>query len=181
MRGSDQDGNGFTEFLRLHQPRLRAVAMRFGRCASDADDLVQDTFERALAHFEQLSLLPPEAQRGWLVRTLSHRFIDICRHRSKEVMGLPGHEEADAALLPQAPAEGPSWERLTSEDLRHAVDRLPEFLAEPFRMRSTGQSYKAIAEELGASPGTVASWLFQARRQLRKLLSPVMATNEVFP
>lgn len=180
MRSSDQEGSGFSEFLRLHQPRLRAVAMRFGRCASDAEDLMQDTFERALVHFDELSQLPPEAQRTWLVRTLSHRFIDICRHRNKEVVGLPGLEEADAALLPQAPGEGPSWERVSAEDLRRAVDQLPVFLAQPFRLRSAGQSYKAIAEELGASPGTVASWLFQARRQLRKLLTPLVATNEVF-
>jgi RNA polymerase sigma-70 factor (ECF subfamily) len=181
MTGSDHEGSGFSQFLRLHQPRLRAVALRFSVCGSDADDLVQDTMERALVHFAELSPLRPEAQRAWLVRTLSHRFIDIHRHRGKEVVGLPEVEVADAAMLPGGRGESPNWERITAEDLRRAVDRLPGFLAEPFRLRSAGQSYKAIAQELKASQGTVASWLFQARQQLRKLLIPVAEQAEVHP
>jgi RNA polymerase sigma-70 factor (ECF subfamily) len=181
MTGSDHEGSGFSEFLRLHQPSVRGVARRFSACGSDADDLVQDTMERALAHFAELSSLRPEAQRAWLVRTLSRRFIDIHRHRGKEVVGLPEGEVAEAAMLPGGGGESPSWERVTAEDLRQAVDRLPRFLAEPFRLRSAGQSYKAIAQELGASQGTVASWLFQARHQLRKLLIPVVEQTEVYP
>lgn len=181
MMGSDHEGKGFSEFLRAHQPRLRNVARRFSASGVDADDLIQDTFERALSHFDAVSSLAPEAQRAWLVRTLSFRFIDICRRRAKEVVGLPAIESIDSAMVPVAPGEGPSWERITAEDLRQAVDRLPAFLAEPFRLRNSGSSYKAIAEELGASPGTVASWLSQARHQLRKLLAPVVEEKEVYP
>jgi len=178
MMGSDHDGGKRSEFLRLHQPGLRAVAMRFSRREADAEDLVQDTLERALLHFAELSPLPREAQRAWLVRTLSRRFIDIGRHRGKEVVGLPGTEEVEGTLLRETAGEGSPWERVTAEQLRDAVSRLPEFLAEPFRLRSAGQSYKAIAQELGATQGTVGSWLSQARHRLRELLSPALAERE---
>jgi RNA polymerase sigma-70 factor (ECF subfamily) len=178
MTGSDHDGGRLSEFLRLHQPGLRAVAMRFSRRGAEAEDLVQDTLERALLHFAELSPLPREAQRAWLVRTLSRRFIDICRHRGKEVVGLPRTEEVEVALLRETAEDGRSWEQVTAEQLRHAVSQLPEFLAEPFRLRSAGQSYKAIAEALGASQGTVGSWLSQARHRLRELLGPALAKSE---
>jgi RNA polymerase sigma-70 factor (ECF subfamily) len=181
MKDHRSEGSGYSEFLRLHQPKLRVVARRFSRSVADADDLVQDTLERALLHFAEVSPLPPEAQRAWLVRTLSYRFIDLCRRRGKEVVGLPKAEPMDEATFPGAHSVGPRWERVTAEDLRRAVERLPAFLSEPFQLRSSGRSYKAIAEELGASQGTVASWLFQARQQLRKLLMPVAEEREVSP
>jgi RNA polymerase sigma-70 factor (ECF subfamily) len=181
MKGTNHNGDGFSAFLRLHQPRLRNVAMKFCRSGSDADDLVQDTMERALIHFAQLAPLSPNAQRAWLVRTLSCRFIDICRHRGKEVVGLPEADPADLATLRGNPAGSPRWEHITVEDLRKFVDRLPPFLAKPFQLRSSGQSYKTIAQELGASEGTVASWLFQARHQLRKLMMPFMQEEEINP
>lgn len=181
MKDRGHEGSGVSEFIRLHQPRLRAAAMRFSKSVSDADDLVQDTMERALLHFADVSPLSPEAQRAWLVRTLSYRFIDLCRRRGKEVLGLPEADAMDAAAQPVANSESPRWERVTAEDLRQAVEKLPQFLAEPFRLRSAGQSYKAISEALGASQGTVASWLFQARQHLRKLLLPVVEEREAYP
>lgn len=168
----------FTEFIRCHRPRLQAIALRLCHGGQDAEDLVQETLERALLHFSQLSRLHPNAQRAWLGRTLTCLFIDMCRRRQREELHADPVPMVDASHPHVAESNAP-WERISPEQLCQAVDRLPEFLSMPFRLRQNGASYKAIARQLGASEGTVASWLFQARKQLKDMLMPGEA--EVHP
>ncbi|MDY7228893.1 RNA polymerase sigma factor [Hyalangium rubrum] len=159
----------FSEFIRCHRPGLLRIARRFCRGGQDAEDLVQETLERALLHFSQVSRLHPNAQRAWLAQTVSRLFIDLCRRQSKEELLSDPVPVAESAL--HAGAESPErWAQVSPEELQRAVEQLPEFLGAPFRMRLAGQSYKAIAQSLSASEGTVGSWLFQARKQLRETL-----------
>ena len=65
--------------FREHRARVWAVAYRMTGSASDADDLVQDTFVRAMAR-------PPEAREGlepWLVRVAINAGIDVLRARKR--------------------------------------------------------------------------------------------------
>jgi RNA polymerase sigma-70 factor (ECF subfamily) len=169
MNPSGPGWNEFSEFIRCHRQKLLCTAMRLCHNPQDAEDLVQDTFERALIHFGLVSSLPPNAQRAWLARTLTCRFIDICRQRSKEVVGLPDASLMDASMHSMPPEES-YWERVSPEDLRRAVEQLPARLALPFMRRMADLSYKAIAAEFRVSENTVAGWLFQARKELRELL-----------
>jgi RNA polymerase sigma-70 factor (ECF subfamily) len=168
----------FTEFVRCHRPMLLSLCIRRCRGAQDAEDLVQETLTRAWNQFEQVSGLHPNAQRAWLVRTVTHLFIDLCRRRNKEEL-LPDPTLQDAAALHPQPESAARWQSVSPEQFRRAVDRLPHFLAEPFRMRVAGHSYKQIATALEASDGTVSSWLFQARKQLREIL--MSEEQEVHP
>jgi RNA polymerase sigma-70 factor (ECF subfamily) len=66
--------------LELHRRFLWGVCYRMTGCAADADDLVQDTFERALER-------PPadlaRALRPWLVRVAMNRARDALRQRRR--------------------------------------------------------------------------------------------------
>jgi RNA polymerase sigma-70 factor (ECF subfamily) len=159
----------FTEFIRCHRQKLLGIAVRICHGSQDAEDLVQETLVRAMANYSQVSKLAPNAQRSWLAKTLSRIFIDMYRRRQKEEL-LADPQLLEAHDCPWDPETRPPWESTSPEDLRRAIEQLPLFLAVPFRLRHAGHSYKSIAQQLQTSEGTVASWLFQARKQLRAIL-----------
>jgi len=152
----------FADAVRAHEDTLRAMAFRLCRNSADAEDLVQDTLERAMQHFRMLA--PESNVRGWLLSILQHRFIDVCRHR------LRRHETSLAGIdaAEQAQEEPPPWAELGPDDVRKAVDRLPDELRTTYELRvHDGLSYGEIAFSLGLSVGTVKSRLTRARQALR--------------
>ncbi|HYC56293.1 MAG TPA: sigma-70 family RNA polymerase sigma factor [Candidatus Binatia bacterium] len=60
--------------------RLWGLAYRMTGCAADADDIVQDTFAKALA--SGLSL-PVVQWQGWLTQVTAHAAIDVLRRRRR--------------------------------------------------------------------------------------------------
>jgi len=130
----------------------------------DPEDLVQETFERALRTFDTL----PEAGaplRGWLCTVLYHRFLDLLRERRsalrvmEKLMGLelqPAYhtEEQDPLARDQA------WAAL-----RHLSARQREV----YLMRASGLRYREIAERLAVPVGSVGSWLVEVRSAFKRL------------
>jgi RNA polymerase sigma-70 factor (ECF subfamily) len=156
----------FGEAVRAHMPALRALALRLCRSAADADDLVQDTFERALQHFDQLA--PDSNLRSWLLSVLHHRFIDLCRRRARR----PGESplEENDAPVPDAD-ELPIWANITEDNVREAVAQLPADLRQAYDLCIHGKrTHEEIARVLGIATMTVGTRLLRARRRLRELL-----------
>src|SRR5438876_6020104 len=83
----------FETLARDHEPVLRSVALRLCRGPSDAQDLVQDTLERALRSWSALSR--HDNLRAWLLAILRNRFIDSCRRRAHESRTVPPEELAE--------------------------------------------------------------------------------------
>jgi RNA polymerase sigma-70 factor (ECF subfamily) len=165
----------FEAFVRRHQLLLRGLARKLsGQSGVDPEDLVQETFERALRHFDALSLQGEGNQRAWLCTSLHNRFLDLCRRRRTEVMEQP---ELRLLRIQQelSPAEQAQerWERISAEDFRAAIGRLKPNLREAYELHVGGLKYRAIAQKLGVPEGTVGSWLFQARKELNELLTPL--------
>lgn len=153
---------------REHEAALLAVALRLtGGNRPDAQDLVQDTFERALTHWHRLA--PGSNERGWLVTVLHNRFIDQCRRRSRAPTPQPIDAEAN---LPAPPTPVPCrWDTITSEDLQSAIARLEDEFRAPYELKELhGKSYDEIARALGIPKATVGTRLLRARRKLRALL-----------
>src|SRR3569623_1234270 len=86
------------EDLAVHEPMLRATARHLCRKAWETDDLVQDTFERALKHLEA-GRPPPTQMRPWLASILRNAFIDRIRRKAVafEPIADPAQPAADAA------------------------------------------------------------------------------------
>ncbi len=165
----------FEAFARRHQLLLRGLARKLcGQGGLDPEDLVQETFERALRHFDVLASQGEGNQRAWLCTALHNRFLDMCRRRRTEVM-----EQPELRLLRSqqetAPVEDSreKWERISLEDFRAAIGRLKPNLREVYEMHAGGLKYRLIAQKLGVPEGTVGSWLFQARKELNELLTPL--------
>jgi len=158
---------------REYGPLLLQMARKLcgsGRWA-DPEDLVQETFERALRDYDRLSREESGPLRGWLCTTLSHRFLDLCRRRKTEQTAAP---ELRAAMPETASSPEDRhlhlWTSFTPERFRAAVQALGPRHREAYELHAAGLRYREIAERMGAPVGSVGFWISEARKELRRLL-----------
>ncbi len=139
-------------------PALLAYFRRRPALAGAAEDLVQDTFVRAMKRSDRLA--ESVSARAYVFGIARHVGLDRLRAQRDEV------ELTDQA----APtAEGPD-ERL--EPMRRAIASLPEPQRETLLLRLQQElSYEEIAEVLGVPMGTVRSRLHGAVRRLQEILN----------
>lgn len=176
--GLDERQQRIDALIRAHRPGLLKTARRLcGTSGVDPEDLVQETLERALAHFSKLEDKGVEVREAWLGATLTHRFLDNCRKRRTEAKALPALgvvQEQEVSI------DGPgreSWERVSDTAFQEAIHRLDAKHREAYVLHARGYKYQAISRELGVPMGTVATWLYAARQQLKQLLAPWGATE----
>lgn len=145
-----------------HLPRLRRYARALTGDAGRADDLVQDTLERALA---KLDLWQPGSDlRAWLFTLMHNLFVNQIRVRR------PQETAIDDA--PDQPVSGGQLEALVARDIHAALGRLPEAQREVLLLVGLEQfGYTEAAQVLGVPVGTVMSRLARAREHMRQLLS----------
>ncbi|MFZ2649059.1 MAG: sigma-70 family RNA polymerase sigma factor [Burkholderiaceae bacterium] len=143
-------------------PRLRRYARSLVFDSHAADDLVQTTLERALAHWHQF-----DQRRDivlWTVSIAHNAFMDDRRRQARVPLSEAYDEYAD-----QLPA--PGVDIGLRIDLIAALRRLPTEQREPLLLVTLEQlSYADCAETLGIPIGTVMSRVSRARAALRELL-----------
>ncbi len=159
----------FESFAREHEAVLLSVAVRLCGNATDARDLVQDTFERGLKSFDRF--VPGTNGRGWLLTILHNLFVDRCRQLRRE---RRADVEPEALELPGAEEEpAPAWGAITPEQVELALQKLSPEFREVYRLHALeGRSYTEIAERLRIPKATVGTRLIRARRRLKALLAP---------
>lgn len=157
-------------------PGLYSAALRMTRNPSDAEDLVQETYLRAyrgFAGFEEGTNL-----KAWMYRILTNTFINAYRKKQREPVTVQDEDIEEWFLYDrlgesgvEASAEAEVLERIPDEDVRAALDALPEgFRLAVLLADVEGFSYKEIAEILSIPIGTVMSRLHRGRRSLEKAL-----------
>nr|WP_274622196.1 RNA polymerase sigma factor [Myxococcus fulvus] len=165
------DNRWFSAFVRTHEAALRATALRLCGNAAEANDLLQDTYERG---FRNLSRYRPGTDgRAWLLTILHHLFIDKCRSKTRERRSDVSAEELEERIAAPEPEAAPAWASISTEQLREALTRIPEEFATVYRLHALeGMPYQDIAERLGIPKATVGTRLIRARRKLKELLMP---------
>jgi RNA polymerase sigma-70 factor (ECF subfamily) len=142
----------------------------------DAEDLVQETFTRAYASFEQFE--PGTNLRAWLYRILLNSFFNNCRKRQRELQLAPVGMIQDCQLANALafPCAAPSAEtevllRVPDDHVLRALRQLPiAFRTVVCLSDMEGYNYREIADMMGTPTGTVMSRLYRGRRQLREYL-----------
>lgn len=148
-------------------PRLRRFAFALTRNMDVADDLVQDTCERALARLEQWE--PGTSLESWMYRIAQNIWLD--RKRSEKTRG--GAIDLDEVME----FEGEDGRQVTESRLTLAavgagIDRLPPDQQVLIALVCVeGLSYKEAAASLGVPIGTVMSRLSRARQALYSFLA----------
>jgi RNA polymerase sigma-70 factor (ECF subfamily) len=153
-------------------PVLRARALKLCLNATDAQDLVQDTVERAL-RFEQSFELGTNV-RAWMQQVLFSVFVTRCRRLRRERRAIQTLTVDPCAWT--HPEAGPAMQHL-SKSVEGAIAELPQQFAAVIRLVDLDErSYKDAADHLGIPVGTVMSRLFRGRRLLATRLGQTEAT-----
>ncbi|MCA9593488.1 MAG: RNA polymerase sigma factor [Myxococcales bacterium] len=156
----------FRDELTLHLPSLHARALKLCLNATEAQDLVQDTVERAL-RFES-SYQPGTNLRAWAQQVLFSVFVTRCRKNRRERRALEVLTTDPCAWT--RPDASPAMVAL-SPRVERAISELPEAFESVVRLVDLAElSYKDAAERLGIPVGTVMSRLFRGRRLLAAVL-----------
>jgi len=142
---------------------------------SDAEDVVQASVEKALAH--------PKAPKGgidlqkWLYRVVRNAAIDRIRQLSREDELDTEQQSSPEQSSGQSPERHLEQLQIKTR-LMTALNALPLMQRELIVLRDYhGNSYEDIAEILAIPTGTVMSRLHRARMALRELLKNEL--NEV--
>jgi RNA polymerase sigma-70 factor (ECF subfamily) len=144
-------------------PALRLYATFLTRSTPRADDLVQDTLERALRH--RASFQDGSNVKAWLFSILRNRFTDDFRRGRRMVEDVDG--EAAARMV--SPADQ-HW-RLQYADLLKAIDAMPPATRDALVLvMGAGLSHEAAASILGCPLGTLKSRVRRARSHLLTLV-----------
>jgi len=143
-------------------PRLRRYARALAGNLDDADDLVQDTLERACAKAGLWRGVSD--MRAWLFSIMHNLHVDGVRRPRVSTVAL----DDDTPDLAVAPTQG---ERLAVLDLHAALDQLPiEQKQIVLLVALEEMSYADIAATLNIPIGTVMSRLSRGRERLRGLI-----------
>jgi RNA polymerase sigma-70 factor (ECF subfamily) len=145
-------------------PQLRRYARALTGDTAWADDLVQDTAERALARWA--AFRPNSNLRAWLLTILRHLYIDQLRVRREVTVD---EETAPWRDLAAPPGE---VDGLVLRDLQRALYCLPIEQREVLLLVCVEElTYQEASIALGVPIGTVMSRLSRAREHMRVLLT----------
>jgi RNA polymerase sigma-70 factor (ECF subfamily) len=157
-----------------HADALYNLARWLARDPVEAEDLVQDTFARALAaahQFEAASNL-----KAWLFRILRNTFLDSRRRSKTEAAELQAADNVDeigpSELEAVDESQSAQIRAVVADEVAEAVRALPEIWRTVVILELEGLTESEMASVLGCAEGTVKSRLSRARRVLRERLAP---------
>jgi RNA polymerase sigma-70 factor, ECF subfamily len=163
-----EPGASLAEQALEHVDELYGLARHLCASTSDAEDIVQETYARALGGVARLA--PDSNLRAWLFRILRNCFIDQARRKkvvleiSDDTVGERSSNEVwDSAGLDQL-------RYLAAADLERAIATLPVELRFIIVLDAQGFNEAEIADIARCAPGTVKSRLSRARARLRTAL-----------
>lgn len=138
-------------------------ALRMSRCPVRAEDLVQDTVERAI-RFES-SYQPGTNLRAWVHQILFSVFITSCRRGRRERNALDVLSTDPCAwTLPEMVSTEMSE---LSPPMARALESLPKSFRDAIVLVDLEEmAYKDAAQRLGVPVGTVMSRLHRGRKML---------------
>lgn len=146
-------------------PELRRHACRLARSETLAEDLVQDTVERAIRfadHYERGTNL-----RAWMHQILFRVFITRCRRQRRERNAMRVLTTDPCAWTVPDVVRSPEKEAPLLAPLRSKLDALPTSFRDVLELVDLGHhTYREASVELGVPLGTVMSRLHRGRKML---------------
>lgn len=174
-KGGDEQAFGI--LFQRYQPKIFAIALRYTRIPEDAEDVVQETFQKAFLHLHRFQ--GKSSFSTWLTRIAINEALMLLRRgragrevsiddsRSEDEYGTHGLE---------VPAPGPDPEasylkREEAQVLSAAMSNLTLRLRTAIELRELGElSTPETARRMSVSVAAVKARVFHGRRKLRKAL-----------
>jgi RNA polymerase sigma-70 factor (ECF subfamily) len=170
------DARAFELLVERHEGKIFSLAHRMTRNREDAEDVVQQSFQKAFIHlkkFEGQSLFST-----WLTRITINEALMLLRRRrgSHEVPIAESTREDETPQPLDFPDSGPNPEdsclqREQERILSAAVNELTPGTRKAIELRELGEmSTQETAEVMGLSVGAVKGRVFHGRKKLRQTL-----------
>jgi len=164
----------FKEEMVAVAPVLRALAAKLAGSRCEVDDLVQETFARALRYRD--SFQPGSSMTSWLCKILQNCFYQACNRTRYLVEDVGGREAARQCIAPSQ-----EW-RARTRDLLKALERLsPDARDALLLVGAHGLSYEEAAEHSACPVGTLKSRVNRARERLADLAGDDRPASQTIP
>jgi RNA polymerase sigma factor (sigma-70 family) len=175
-----RDRQAWEELYAEHQPRLKAFAYRLAGNLHDADDLVQETFVRAVPRLDKLD--PATAEIApYLFTTLRNLFLKQVERQKRQQPVAEVPEPAQPAPIEYDPPQRLLLER-QQDEVRAANAKLQPRQRLVLALRELEErSYAEIGVLVGMKENAVAQLIFRARESLRTELRLVQVGPERLP
>jgi RNA polymerase sigma-70 factor (ECF subfamily) len=195
------DSDAFHKLLLAEVDAVYRLACHLSHTRSEADDLVQETYLRALKSAGTFTFVPSHGIRPWLFKILHNvihtRYVKTNRERAILEEFQRQTPNSDAARSQESSATNSvsdgspggnldcsmpvNWDGI-DERLKHAIAELPMSFREVFLLSAVeGLKYREIAEVIDAPLGTVMSRLSRARATLSERLAGLAAELRLGP
>ncbi len=158
----------------VHLDHLYRVAFHLAKDQDSAQELVQETFVRALAAHDQFE--PGTNMKAWLTKILHNFFFDRYQ-QSKRWVSIDDSTDEESGYWKGISSENPGPEShvLLRELNAHITDvlrKIPEEFRAPIVLVDMGDfSYEEAAEILSCPIGTIRSRLSRGRRLVQQYLT----------
>jgi RNA polymerase sigma-70 factor (ECF subfamily) len=163
-----------------HIDALYGYAMTLTRDKTEAEDLVQETYLRAVRAANQPA---PEANlKAWLFVVMRNQYFNSLRHKhhGQRIFEV-NNENATGGVSETANPHVIYLRKLERDLVREAIASLPDRHREIVVLRDIeGLSYQEIANVLNCPAGTVMSRLGRARGKLRNALSARQKVHRLY-
>lgn len=162
------DNSAFDELYKLTSERAYFVALEFTKNNQDAEDILQESYIKALSKIKELD--KPESFSSWLNQIVANKSKDFLK--KKKPMLFEAEENEVFEVLPDEDTNFSPEENLDQTELQKTVMEVLDELSEEKRacvlmMYFEELSVGEIAETLEIPEGTVKTRLFSARKDLK--------------
>lgn len=171
-RSQSGDREAFSELVRRHQNLVYNVSYRFMRDAAQAEDMAQEAFLKA---YRLLHGFRGDCSfTTWMYRvTSSVCLTELSRRKRRGEVEMPRETGDNLATTEMAPEE---------TDLKEQIRRCVTYLSDRYATIITlyylnGSSYDEIAQVMDVPLGTLKTWMFRARKQLRRIVEREVFSN----
>ena len=179
------DGQAFDILVRRYRSKMLRVAQRFARNEADAEDIVQQSFQKAFVHLQQFE--GHSTFSTWLTRIAINQALMLLRKRVS-IAEIPLIEQANAengATLSlgfpdsRANPEDSCARQEQKEILSAALNKLSPGMREAIQLREIDElSTKEAARVMGISTLAVKARVFHGRKKIAKSIQCCMARRQ---
>jgi len=144
--------------------KLRYFAFSLTSNHEDADDLIQDTYVKAITNKDKFD--PHTNLKAWIYTIMKNTFINKYRKDSKVSTVIDNTKDLYYLNNSNKSGEATPDSIYNHSELEKVINALADDHRIPFLMHFQGFKYKEIAEQLELSIGTVKSRIFFSRKKL---------------
>jgi RNA polymerase sigma-70 factor (ECF subfamily) len=147
---------------------LARFALKLTANRDDANDLLQDTFLRALTHRDQFETT--SNLKAWACTIMRNTFINNYRKNVRYNTTFDSDKELFVLEQNRDNINVDPESTFCEKEINEVIDTLDSEFKVPFRMYHQGYKYKEISKILGLKIGTVKSRIFCTRKKLAESL-----------